>query len=307
MPDTADKTGQHVVSGNASPSTPYRLGCPVWACADWVGELYSTTNRRRWLGEYSRVFGTVEVNGSFYAMPELDTVKRWADEAGGGFRFVLKFPASITHERQLVGAGWLTDQFLAVLGLLQAADRLGPALLQLPPFFAGSQFPALERYLRDLPNGLPVAVEVRHADYFDGAANESALDGLLAELGHDRALFDSRPLFSAPPSDDIERASQSRKPRSPFRTTAVGRSPMVRLVGRNDLSLINPWIDEWAGVVGRWIAEGRTPYFFTHAPDDRLAPRMAERFHTALAARVGRLGGLPAWPGRVAERQRELF
>lgn len=279
----------------------------MWACPDWVGELYTTTNRRRWLGEYSSVFGAVEVNASFYAMPTRDNVSRWADEAADGFRFVMKFPSAITHERQLVGAEQLTDEFIDVLRVLARADRLGPALLQLPPFFSAAQFPALERYLAALPPKLPVCVEVRHADYFDEGPNERTLDALLAEHACDRALFDSRPLFSAPPTDDIERASQSRKPRSPYRRTVTAGTPVVRLIGRNDLSTITPWLDEWAGTVAGWIAEGRTPYLFTHAPDDRFAPQMAEQFHAALVRARPDTPALPTWFGRSAPRQQELF
>lgn len=290
---------------------PYYLGAPVWACDRWAtdagGPLYSTPNRRRWLGEYSTVFNTVEGNSTFYGLPDLPAVERWAADTADGFRFALKFPSAITHERELLGAERETDDFLDRLAILRDADRLGPTLLQLPPYFAGDQLANLAAYLDRLPDWLPVAVEARHADYFDGADVERALDRLLAGRGADRALFDSRPLFSAPPSDPIEQASQSRKPRSPFRTTVTGRSPMVRLVGRNHLPAVDPWINEWAAVVGGWIEQGLTPYFFTHAPDDTLAPAFAERFHQELQRRSPSLHNLPEWPGRAAPRQQSLF
>lgn len=286
---------------------PYELGCPVWACDGWVGSLYSSANRRRWLAEYSSVFGTVEGNSTFYGVPDAATFGRWASDTADGFRFALKFPSSITHERELVGAAEQTAEFVDRLRILQAADRLGPSLIQLPPYFAGRNLVDLQRYLDTLPNDLPLAVEVRHADYFDQGPHERALDKLLAERKIDRALFDTRALFSAPASDPAEEKSQARKPRSPFRTTVTSTRPMVRFVGRNHLPAVDPWIAEWASIVADWIRNGLHPYVFCHAPDDTFAPEFAERFHAKLIEHLPDLPSLTAWPGRVAPKQQSLF
>ena len=288
-------------------SIGYRLGCPVWACGDWVGSLYSTANRRRWLGEYTSVFGTVEGNSAFYALPAADVVARWADEAAPGFRFALKTPGAITHERQLVGAEHDTAEWIERLRLLADADRIGPTLLQLPPYFAGAQLGDLRRFLETWPRELPLAVEPRHDDYFDGGSVENEFDALLRELGFDRALFDSRALFHAPPDDEIERASQGRKPNPPRRRTVTGRRPFLRFVGRNTLAQADPWIDEWAEAVAGWINDGLEPYVFCHAPNDALAPRFAERLHEAVRKRTTGLEGLPVWPGKKEPAQRSLF
>lgn len=290
-----------------SEGMPYRLGCPVWACEGWVGSLYSTNNRRRWLGEYSSIFGTVEGNTTFYGMPSAEIVKRWAAEAAPGFRFALKTPGAITHERQLVGSEALMAEWIERLHTLQEAKVLGPTLLQLPPFFTGSQFPDLARFIEAWPRSLPLAVEPRHDDYFDAATIESEFDALLREHGADRALFDSRALFHAPPDDPIERASQGRKPNPQRRTTVTGQRPFLRFVGRNNLQLVTEWINEWADVIAGWIEEGRQPYVFCHAPDDTLAPVFAEMLHAAISTRVGGLPNLPPWPGRIAPKQQSLF
>ncbi len=107
---------------------PYYLGCPVWACESWVGDLYSGKSRKTWLGEYSRVFNTVEGNSTFYGLPAVSTVERWAAETQDGFRFALKFPGSVTHECQLVGGDTDTRIFLKLLNVLADADRLGRRL-----------------------------------------------------------------------------------------------------------------------------------------------------------------------------------
>lgn len=290
---------------------PYRLGCPVWACDAWVGSLYSTKDRRRWLGEYSAVFGTVEGNSTFYALPADDVVARWADEAAPGFRFALKTPAAITHEHQLANAEALTADWIDRLRTLQAADLLGPTLLQLPPFFAGSQFGDLVRFVEAWPVDLPLAVEPRHDDYFDSAHGDAGyeqdFDALLREHGVDRAIFDSRALFHAPPDDEIERVSQGRKPNPPHRVTVTGRRPFVRFVGRNNRRLAQTWIAEWASTLAGWIGQGMQPYLFCHSPNDTFAPEFCEDLHAALQQRLPGLPDFPPWPGREAPKQRSLF
>ncbi len=144
----------------------------------------------------------------------------------------------------------------------------------------------LASFLKQLPSEFPWAVEVRHLSWFDTGKNEERLDGLLSDLRIDRVLFDSRPLNQAPPEDDYEQQSQQRKPKSPLRMTATGQRPMLRLIGRNHVNQVDPYFDEWAPTLARWIAEGKTPYVFTHTPDDRHAPEMARRFWERLRREI---------------------
>lgn len=285
----------------------YHLGCPVWACDAWVGSLYTTTQRRKWLLEYSSVFSTVEGNSTFYGQPSPDTVRRWASETAPGFRFALKFPRTITHERLLIDAADETRLFIETLQILRELDRLGPSILQLPPWFDGRKFDDLACYLRGLPRELPVAVEVRHLDYFHHGHFEDQLTELLVELGMERVIFDSRALFSAPPTDKFEEASQQRKPNLPVRPIALGNQPLVRFVGRNRIDEVEPWIEAWVPVVAEWMQRGKTPYVFTHAPNDAFAPEFAVRFHAALQQVCPRLVDLPDWPGHQLKRQKSLF
>lgn len=285
----------------------YYLGCPVWQCDAWRGSLLpSRAARLEMLAGYSEVFSTVEGNATFYAIPTLDVVRRWAAQARPGFRFALKFPGAITHERMLVNAERELGSFLECLAILDEADRLGPTFIQLPPAFEGRRLAALERLLERLPEEWPFAVEPRHADYFAGPM-ATRLDELLRSRCVDRVVFDSRPLFSRPPEDEVERESQRRKPRSPIYLETTGPRPFLRLVGRNDLSLVGPWVDEWAPRIAGWIQQGLQPYVMTHAPDDAFAPEFARRFHAALRIALPSLPPLPAWPGEQERRQQSLF
>lgn len=289
----------------------YYLGCPVWACPHWVSKIFpAKCKRSEWLGYYSQAFTTVEGNSTFYGLPALETVKRWGAETAEGFHFALKFPKAVSHERELLEAERETRPFLEILQVLAEADRLGPSFLQLSPNFSGRQLGSLEKFLRALPKEFPYAVEVRHADWFDEGPFEARLDELLGELQIDKVTFDTRALFSAPPSDESEQESQRRKPRSPIRKAVTGKHPFLRIVGRNNVALTQPWLDEWGSVVADWISQGKRPFVFTHAPDDQFAPELAQLFHQTLKRSWPDVPDLPKWPGISVEpkaRQLPLF
>lgn len=291
---------------------PYYLGCPVWACPHWTGNVFRADARRKdWLRQYSQMFKTVEGNSTFYAIPSVETTRRWAEETEPGFRFALKVPQVISHERQLSSCDAEMRLFLAALEPLAAADRLGPTFLQLSAQFGPDQLDSLARFLGRLPTDLPWAVEVRHSSFFAAGKHERDLDELLASRGVDRVLFDSRAIFDGPPADEHEAESQRRKPRVPWRRTVTGRRPFVRFVGRDDVERSREKLVEWAPIVAEWMAQGLEPYFFTHAPDDAYAPAMARLFHREvrrLAPHVPPLFEHPVRPtGGTTLRQRELF
>lgn len=263
----------------SSPNWPLKIGCPVWACDRWADTVYpARTPRKDWLAWYTRTFNTVEGNSTFYALPTIEMSQRWAENSAVGFRFCLKFPRTISHDLQLVGADEETQKFLSCTQPLAAADRLGPTFLQLGPRFGPDRFHVLSEYLRKLPSDRKWAVELRHHDWFDQGSNEQRVNELLRSMGIDKVLFDSRPLYQSPPDDEIERASQGRKPKTPVRQTVTAGHPFLRIVGRNRVEMTDKYLDQWAPIVAGWISQGLQPYVFTHTPDDALAPQLAGRF-----------------------------
>ncbi len=276
------------------------LGCPVWAHAPWRGAFFTRDARREeFLPQYAQVFATSEGNSTFYGLPAPDTVARWAAEAPEGFRFCLKFPRAITHDLQLVGAEAATAEFLDRVAPLGA--KLGPFFLQLHASFGPARRRELEAYLRALPADRQYAVEVRHAEFFAGGAAERDLEALLADCGAERVNFDTRGLFASTAQDEFTRDARRKKPRVPQRTTALTPRPFVRFVGDPEIARNAAILDGWADVVARWLAEGRSPYFFTHHPDDALAPALARDFQRRVRARTASVPEPAVWP---AERER---
>jgi uncharacterized protein YecE (DUF72 family) len=289
----------------------YHIGCPIWANPQWAGTYYTRkATRADFLPQYSQVFNTVEVSSTFYAIPPVETVRRWGEEVQPGFRFCMKFPRVISHDKRLISVGSETAAFLELLKVLDDADCLGPTFLQLGPNFSARDFSRLQKYLEQLPDSYPYAVEVRHVDFFDEGRNETALNDLLKQLGMDRVLLDSRPLFSAPPITESDKGAQGQKPRVPVRFDATANQPLVRLIGRDDIHTLSPWVEEWAKVVANWIRVGKTPFVFTHTPNDVFAPAFGRMFHESLRRQVDTVSEMPAWPGETEPaplKQKRLF
>lgn len=117
------------------------------------------------LERYATVFGGTEINASFYRPLRRQLYAKWAAGVPDGFRFSVKLPRSITHERRLLECEEPLAAFLdEVEGL---GEKLGCLLVQLPPSFEyeASRAGAFLALLRALHDG-PVALEPRHATWF---------------------------------------------------------------------------------------------------------------------------------------------
>jgi uncharacterized protein YecE (DUF72 family) len=161
-------------------SAEIRIGTQGWNYDAWVGPFYPPGTRAAdFLTVYARAFGTVEVDSTFYAVPPAKTVRGWAERTPAGFKFALKMPQEITHERRLRPVDDTLDLFFDRARELE--DKLGPVLVQLGPDFGPAELPALAKFLPRLPGDVQVAVEFRQRGWIT--------DGVLALLAeHDVAL-----------------------------------------------------------------------------------------------------------------------
>ncbi len=123
------------------------------------------------LQRYATTFTGVEINSTFYRLPRVATLVRWAANTPEHFRFAVKAPKVITHEKKLCACGAELAEFFASLGPI--AHKLGPVLVQLPPKLAFDEGVAHEFFttLRELHQGA-VALEPRNASWFTAAVNQ---------------------------------------------------------------------------------------------------------------------------------------
>jgi len=157
----------------AAPPAPVRVGCAGWSLPRLLWPQFPADGTH--LQRYAARLNAVEINSSFYRPHQPATYARWAASVPAHFRFSVKLPKAITHQRRLVDCAGLLDGFLAEAGGLGA--RLGCLLVQLPPSLAFDAAVAQE-FLRALRqrHGGPVALEPRHASWF-GAQADALLQG----------------------------------------------------------------------------------------------------------------------------------
>ena len=271
---------------------PYFLGCPSWSENAWREGLYPQNARPAdFLSLYAQVFNAVEGNTTFYARPAPTTVERWAQSLPERFRFTAKFPRDISHGGDLRQQLHAADDFLQLLRPLGA--RVAPFWLQLPASFGPQRLAELVSFIDTLQR--PLAVEVRHPDFFAKGEAERALNRLLMDKGINRIMLDSRPLFSVPASLAAKNAAlvdaQGKKPRLPVHLLATANSPVVRLIGLPHPEDNHPFLPSWLPHWKQWLAEGKDLYLFIHTADNARAPELARQ--------VSRLLGqeMAPWPG----------
>jgi uncharacterized protein YecE (DUF72 family) len=264
----------------------------MWTYGPWQGRyLPHPLAPRDRLRAYATWCNAVEGNTTFYATPALDTVKSWAEQTAPDFRFVLKLPRAITHERHLADVDDPLRAFLAAIEPL--GERAHALWVQLPPSFGPVDLGALAGFLRRLPREYRYCVEVRHRAFFEDPWSEQQLERVLRGAGAEWVTFDTTVLFESPPASDAEREAWAKKPRVPRRSRPLTSHPVVRYIGRDDAARTVAGWRHWADAVAGWLREGRSPTVFIHTPDNVEALGLARRFHDEVRTRVPEVEPLP--------------
>jgi len=137
----------------------FRVGTSGWVYDDWAGRFYpEPMPREQWLAHYAREFDTVEVNNSFYRLPQARTFAAWAEQAPRGFLFAVKFSRFGSHLKRLRDPEGTIGLFLTRAEQLGAF--FGPILVQLPPRW-GVNVERLDEFLEVAPKRHRWAVEFR--------------------------------------------------------------------------------------------------------------------------------------------------
>ena len=166
------------------------IGTQGWNYAAWVGPFYPPgTRASEFLPMYARMFRAVEVDSTFYAVPDARAVRGWAERTPPDFTFTLKMPKVVTHELRLRDADDLVREFLD--RAQELGPKLGPILLQMGPDFGPEELPALEQFVPRLPRDLHFAIELRESRWMRSKVLSSVLE-LLTAHGIALALSDAR-------------------------------------------------------------------------------------------------------------------
>jgi uncharacterized protein YecE (DUF72 family) len=141
------------------------VGTSGYSYKEWKGSFYpEKIPAKEMLRYYSERLSTVEINATFYRMPQPSMLENWKEQAPPTFRFSLKAPQRITHFKRLKETEEETRYFLETASVL--GDQLGVILFQLPPNLK-KDLSLLETFLRQLPSTTRAAFEFRHPTWFD--------------------------------------------------------------------------------------------------------------------------------------------
>jgi uncharacterized protein YecE (DUF72 family) len=141
------------------------IGTSGYNYPEWKGRFYpSDLPASRMLAYYGSRFRTVEINYTFYRMPSAATLATWLQTTPDTFRFTLKAPKRITHDRRLKEVDELVRGFCDLAGSL--GTRLAALLFQLPPNMK-CQLDLFDAFLAALPPKVPAAFEFRHPSWLD--------------------------------------------------------------------------------------------------------------------------------------------
>lgn len=153
------------------------IGTSGYSYDDWIGRFYPDgTPKNKFLDYYAQHFGCVEVNYTYYRMPNANTLAAMSRKTGPDFRFVVKATGELTHERTHRDEAFA--EFCEALQPLIEEGKLGCVLAQFPYSFKPSEESRdYLRYFREHLSEVRVIVEFRNARWVGPEAFE-----LLREL-----------------------------------------------------------------------------------------------------------------------------
>jgi uncharacterized protein YecE (DUF72 family) len=233
------------------------VGCTGWSMSEWVGRWYPQGAKTAdYLEYYGQQFTTIELNTTHYRIPDPPLVEKWCSRVPDDFRFCPKLAQRISHSKNLGLGGDQLPMFWRALE--NFGDKLGTCFAQLPPYFGRERIDQLEQFLRIWPKAFPLAMEVRHESWFNDPSATKAFTDLLLLYGHTAVITDV-----AGRRDVLHQHLVS--PQTVVRFNGNGLHP-------TDYTRINAWVERLA----HWQELGlKTAYFFTHEPDNILAPDIA--------------------------------
>ena len=225
----------------------YFFGIAGWSYQDWKGIVYPSDAPARFdeLAYLADYFDVIELNNTFYRIPESKMVESWVQRVQHNprFRFTVKIYKGFTHEKRPVQQDDLS-KFISSLEPIREGKRLGALLAQFPTAFRYT--PENVDRLSDLLHsfqGDPVAVEFRHRSWTAESVKEWLEDHQVSFCNVDEPMF----RHHVKPSADV-----------------TGPLAYVRLHGRNYAS----W---YSG-----SRDARYDYLYSEEELDQWVPRIQE-------------------------------
>jgi uncharacterized protein YecE (DUF72 family) len=235
-----------------------RIGCSGWQYKHWRNDFYPAgLPQTRWFDYYASQFDTVEINNTFYRLPEKHTFVEWEKRAPEGFLYAVKASRFLTHMKKLKDP---VEPLGRLFSRARALGRtFGPVLYQLPPNWA-VDIPRLAEFLRNLPRRRRHAIEFRDPSWYC-----DEVYALLIRYGVALCLH------------DMAGSATGRIAIGPF--VYVRFHGPRKYNGRYDDRVI----EEWAAWIAAQISDGRPAFAYFNNDIGGHAPRDAARLRQRIA------------------------
>lgn len=262
----ADHTGtKAALAKGKSGLTDVFVGCAKWNKQDLKGFYPRGTKDE--LAYYSQQFNSIELNATFYNAYRPEQIVVWKEKTPDNFKFFPKVHQYISHVKRLNNVEMPIEDFCISARAFE--EKLGMAFLQLHNNFGPKNLDRLQSVLEFWPSDIPLAIELRHTDWFN---DEAVADEIYQ-------------LFEKYNIANIVTDTAGRRDLLHMRLT----SPVafVRYVGANhesDYSRLEDWIER----IAEWKDQGLEKlYFFVHQNIEKESPLLSERFIDSFNKRFG--------------------
>jgi len=229
------------------------IGCAKWNKTDLKGFYPKGTKDE--LTYYSTQFNSIELNATFYGMPTAEQVQTWKEKTPKDFKFFPKITNTVSHFRRLLNITDVVTQFASAV--LNFDEKLGMVFLQLHDNFKPKDYERLEKFVKDWPKEVPLAIELRNTEWFT-----------------DEEVFDTVcELFEMNNITNIIVDTAGRRDMLHMRLTTP--NAFIRYVGANAESDYER-LEDWLKRLTKWKKEGlQNLYFFVHQNIEKASPLLS--------------------------------
>ncbi|SNV49278.1 Protein of uncharacterised function DUF72 [Chryseobacterium taklimakanense] len=229
------------------------VGCAKWNKTDLKGFYPKGTKDE--LTYYATQFSSIELNATFYGMPSPEQVLTWKDKTPADFKFFPKITNTISHYRRLLNITDVVTQFAT--SVMNFDEKLGMVFLQLHDNFKPKDYDRLEKFVKEWPREIPLAIELRNNEWFSD----------------DDVFEKTMQLFEENRITNIIVDTAGRRDMLHMRlTTPVA---FIRYVGANaesDYSRLEDWMER----LSDWKKQGLEKlYFFVHQNIEKASPLLS--------------------------------
>ena len=233
------------------------VGCAKWNKQE-LKNFYPRGTKDE-LAYYSTQFNSIELNATFYRIPDRSQVISWKDKTPEGFKFFPKINQGISHIKRLNEVEQLVEAYCDNISNFE--EKLGMVFLQLHDNFGAKNQERLVHFIAEFPKSIPLAVEIRNGQWCGDARLSSEIFELFEKFNVTNILVDTA----------------GRRDLLHMRLTTP--STFIRYVGANDPAKDRERLDDWMGRLRIWVDQGlREINFFVHQNIELESPFLAAYF-----------------------------